>query len=213
MKPPGFWIIELKQFRVVNILSVGFQTGFRPFRPALFICRPILSLLSEQELEAVVLNEVSHLALQHLRKRFVLTSFLILATAAIAILTIAIGQKFFPKDWVADVLGPSIAFVSFLASLKYLGVQRKNHEAEGDWYSVEKLGVSPDHLISALRKLDLSTLRAGSKEDIVVPPGLPFLGFPETEQRISVLQDRLKTAISDAPFRSKAVGREENRAA
>lgn len=190
---PKFWIIELKQYRIVNILSVGFQTHLRPFRPAMFICRPILNILSDQELEAVVLNEVSHQSLRHLRKRFLLTSLLILVTAAIAILTIVVGQRFLPKEWVADVLGPTVAFISFLASLRCLGWQRKNHELEGDLYSIEKLGVSPEQLSSALRKLDLSMIKLPVKEDVPVSPATPLLGFPETEERIQLIQHRLRS--------------------
>jgi Zn-dependent protease with chaperone function len=177
LKIPRFWIIELNQFHVAHTIAAGFQNGRGSLRPALFISRALLTSLPRSEFEAVILNQVSHIALRHLRKRFLLAFGLILFTTFIAIGSVVCSKLLGSEQGGLEMIGPAFALACFFFSFRLMSDQIKRQQLEADVYSVEKLGVNLDDLVQSLRKLDRPDEKPTPKQ-----------GYPDTERRIHLLQ-------------------------
>jgi Zn-dependent protease with chaperone function len=179
LKVPQLWIIELHQLHIAHTILAGFQRGKGIFRPALFIARASLDLLHPTEVEAIVLNQISNVTLNHLRKKFVLTSSLLFSTILTSIATTVFAKVYFPQVPSLGMVGPITAIAGFFLSYKLLTDQIKNHQLKADIYCIEKLGVSAKDLFQALRKMD----KPHEKKEA------PKQGFPDTERRIQRLKD------------------------
>jgi Zn-dependent protease with chaperone function len=146
----------------------------------------VLSTLSENELEALTLNQVSHFVLKHPEKRGGLIFILIIMTTLLGLLAMTIGQWSPIEQPLVEIVGSVISFVVFLGSFRLLFLQTQKHVAEGDLYTVEQMGVSCEVLTRTLRKLDL--LAAPIPVDFSSISKVP-VGFPETERRIKLLEN------------------------
>ena len=180
LDPPNFSIIELEQFRVTAVIWAGLRMGFGPFRPVLFVSRWMFNTLSLSEIEAIVLNQITHVSLRHPRKRFFLTLFLIFSTTLTALLAVALFRVVFSPQVATDFVGPLVAFLCFVSCFKVMSLQTQKHEWETDLYTVEKLGVSFEDLISALVKVD---------QQLQPDPSSLHPIHPEVQKRV----DRIRT--------------------
>lgn len=179
LKIPLIHIIEFDAIRLVGILYSGISRGLGPLRPTLFISRHLLTHLSMDEVETLILNQAGHVALRHFRKRFLYSLTLMMSCTILALFSIVLSDFLFPQSAFSEMVGPAIALISFLTSFKLLGKQKRDQEFETDAYTVEKLGVSARDLVNALRKLDLQM-----EPDPSLPVGVIH---PDTERRVQAI--------------------------
>lgn len=184
VSPPDYWILELSRFNRGNALITGFRSGRGIFRPALFLSASLVSGLSEAELRAVVLHEISHMRLHHMRKRFVLSSGMILAASLAAGMLVIVAHLINPGGPANSLVGLLTIFSSFVMTLRFLEKQNRLQEIEADITAV-KLGASIADLEGALRKLDQMN---GQPTDRAEPSSkLSGSGHPSTEERIKII--------------------------
>jgi len=193
--PPDLWVIELRGLRVTQNILVGLKGSTGALRPSLFISSLVLETLSENEVEALTLNQVSHLVLKHSEKRGFLILALISVTTFLPFVSIFVGQSFPASEPVIEIMGTIISSLAFLGSFRALYLQTSKHEAESDIYTVEKMGVACENLSNALRKLDILADPGGS--------GKTLVGFPETERRIKLFESAA-TNLAPKDYRDKA---------
>lgn len=151
---PLIYVIELQQIKIFNLLLTGYQKGRGVFRPTLFIARPLLDSLSPGELRAIILNEISHIVLAHIRKRFLLTVTLMGSTLFISAFTSILLGYIFSSPTLAATIGPFIALFLFLFSFQFLLRQSRHQDLEADIYSLSQYKVSLTDFASALKKLE-----------------------------------------------------------
>lgn len=192
LSAPHFWVLELGQSQPANAMMAGFRSGKGIFRPGLFITRSILDHLDSDELQAVILHEISHIKLNHLKRRLLITIGMIFAASFSAATLIVIAHLIFrgsidhPALTLAAVLG------SFFFSFRVSGKLSRKQELEADYTAVE-LGARPQALASALRKLDrLNGLSGGANS-----APAPFRIHPETAERINALRKTHATTAKD----------------
>jgi Zn-dependent protease with chaperone function len=150
---PDFRVIELNTLQMTNVIFSGFQKGRGMFRATLFLTRPLLNRLNAEELEAVILNQVSQTLLKQVRRRFIFSLSLVAVTTIFSILSGILGQFVLPGQSALEILAPAVALASFSVSFSLLSAQAKRHEFEADIHTVEKMGVSAFVFIQSLRKL------------------------------------------------------------
>jgi Zn-dependent protease with chaperone function len=178
---PKLSVIELHQYIFVKSMVAGYQRGRWVFKPTLFLARPLLSSLSKTEIQALVYNHISHLALKHFRKKFLLSFSLILLTTFVALLSIYISRTFLSEHNAFEIVGPAFALASFFTSFKILTQQIKSHQTEADLYTLEKFGVEFEDFAKCLKKLD-------RPKD---PKALEQPLYPDTERRLEQLKSAL----------------------
>jgi Zn-dependent protease with chaperone function len=152
LQSPSFHVIEIQREAVGNAMIAGFRWGRGFFRPGLFISRGTIEQLSSEELEAVVLHEVSHVALRHLARRLAYSVGIVLAIATIGSFCLMLLHTLAGQGN-SGIFGPALAVVAFLLGFQLLNRQNRFHEFEADIHSIEKLGSSPEHLARALQKI------------------------------------------------------------
>jgi Zn-dependent protease with chaperone function len=192
-EPPALWILELQELKITQNILVGLKGLKGKFQRSFFLSGLVLSVLTSDELEALTLNQVSHLVLQHPKKRGLLIFALISITTVLALITVFVGQGFSVEDPVVEIMGTLISFALFITSFRVLYVQTQKHETESDVYTVKNMGVACCDLISALRKLDL--LIEPIPQDLTSISKSP-LGFPDTERRIQLLESSVSGALA-----------------
>lgn len=186
LKSPSLWVIGTDELRFANAMIAGFKSGRGPFRPALFVSQPLLDGLDRAELRAVILHEISHLRLQHLRRRMVLSSGMILAASiatGFALLAVHLLMPAGPLNW---LIGLGALAGAFAVTLRLLAKQNRFQEIEADIHSI-RLGAGMENLISALRKLD----RINNPDSATLPASRRLLagtGHPMTEERIKIIR-------------------------
>lgn len=185
VRAPEFFVLELDRFQAGNAMITGFQNGRGPFRPGLFLSRNLLTALQPGELQAVILHEISHLKLRHLRKRLILSSGLILATGLLSGALVILSHLLLPGGPLNSVIGLATVFASFIMGFRYLEKQSRLHEIEADIEAV-KLGAQVTDLSAALRKIDRMNGQPTDKRAVT------FSGHPATEERIAILQAYFK---------------------
>ena len=197
VRAPSLWIVDFEHSKAAAAFVSGFSWGRGPFKPALFASQSLLESLSKEELNAVMLHEISHLRLKHLRKRFSLSAALVAGLTVCGVATLIIGQWLFSGQapLVRELLGPAVAIAAFIWAFRVLGLQSRRHETEADFFAVRTLNAQLADLTSALRKLDkLNGIRSDK----------PGAGHPATELRISLLEAGFSKELLDAIARSKA---------
>lgn len=181
LKQPRVYIIESGVKSAGSAFLAGTKWGFGPFRQTLFISRSLVSLLTEKEMDAVIAHEVSHICLNHLRKRFTLSSVLIVATTFIGVLFVVFSQVISGGGYFW--IGPIVALSAFLFSFKLLGMQGQRQELEADLFAVLRLGVDVESFATALNKLD----RLNG-----IQPEVGSNSYPATEYRIRRVRDAIR---------------------
>lgn len=193
---PAIWIVgvagpqtpenSLPQF--TNAMVAGFPSGRGIFRPALFLARSLVDTLDTEELQAVVLHEISHIRLAHLRKRFVLASGMIVGTSLLAGMAIILAQFINPGSAFNAPFSFAALLVAFVATFRALMTQNRLHEIEAD-LEAARMGASVPSLCQALRKLDHLNHRGNPNPgNRPTAPTMSGSGHPTTEERIWILQ-------------------------
>ena len=184
--PPEFWLLELDNFGMHNALITGLLNGRGPLRPALFLSRSLVRDFPQAELHAVVLHEVSHLKLKHIRSRFLTTFFALVGSCILAALIIGVSIMLLSKE---QMILPML-FAALLPAFSPYFVARtqvRRHELEADAYAVFSLGADLEALGSALKRIDkLNDLPSDRKDPTSVLSA--ETAHPTTELRISVLR-------------------------
>jgi Zn-dependent protease with chaperone function len=194
---PSLWIIETGRSREATAMMAGFPWGRGFFRPGLFLSRALVDALTPEELRAVVLHEVSHLKLQHLRKRLTYSISLVVGTTTAATFCVFLAGVFLPGSDLRDFIGFAAAAGAFVLTFRLLGKQSRGHEHEADFYSVGALKAGVEDLVNALRKLDIINGRTGSaNKNPIATAGIQ--GHPATELRVVALRERFASTESAA---------------
>jgi len=181
LRSPSYWVIEndrVGQFNSSSAMVAGFKSGRGWFKPGLFVSRGAIRVLSRGELQAVVLHEVSHIKLGHLKKRMMFSFGLIVGTTFVATFFVLLAHFAFPSVTMTGIFGPVTALVSFFMTFRMLAQQSQVHELEADIYAIEKLGANLFDLTNALRKLSHAN----------EPDTNPWSSHPPTESRIGALK-------------------------
>ena len=168
---PDLYMINLDPIPVHTLLVAGIQSGKGMLRQTFFISNSCVKNLTQSELEAMVLNHASHIALKHFRRRLILSVLLIFATIIIAVSAVAFIPQLVSTPDIVENMGPVIALALFFVSLSILNQQTKRHELEADIYTVNHLNVPFTEFMTALQKAEN--------------------GHPDTEKRIQRVQLKL----------------------
>lgn len=199
VRAPHFYLIDMDHFGLNNAMIAGFKSGRGPFRPALFVTRGLLKDLTRNELEAVVLHEVSHLALNHILKRFIYGFLTLIGATAIALLVVGALALVLPQS-AAILLGVLVMLTPFVAPFLLIRRLSKSQEFEADAFAVTKLGAKGYALISVLRRLEeqqeASLRRMKSRSGV----GAPANAHPVSEGAPASKEEKVneKRAKSDS---------------
>jgi len=180
---PGLWVINLEGVQSHNVMIAGFKEGRGFLKPALFISEPLLGLLTPAELKAIILHEIAHIQLGHLKNRFLLSSGLILSSSILSGALALLCHFAFPgssfSSWVALIT----LIACFSAAIKTIEHQGILHEIEADIRAVTS-GARIEDLESALYKLDeLNQVNSRGNHQL------------HTESRIRILKDHFSKNI------------------
>jgi Zn-dependent protease with chaperone function len=191
---PSYWVIEVENFKANNAMIAGFRNGKGWFRPGLFITKPLLKNCPPEELEAVILHEVSHLALNHLRKRFFFSFGAVMAAITATAACLVTAQLVLPAP-AAQWLVLACATLSFVIPFVAIKKQAHRQELEADVFAIVRLGATLEAVAGALRRIDRLNDRSGDQKDsmLLLSEGG---GHPATEQRI--IQVRQATEFAGA---------------
>lgn len=201
-RAPDIWILELDDFRFTNAMISGFSSGRGIFKPALFLSRTMMTKLSHDELEAVILHEVSHWSLKHMRRRFVNSLIAIAASTVVLSFAFVAGQMFLAPAGQAllrIVTTLSALFIPFMLVRN----QTEQHEVEADLHCVLSLGASAESFANALRKIDKLNDFDGQNRDPFTALGG---GHPATEMRIL----RVRQALDELQKLEKTESSDQN---
>jgi len=196
LSAPSFWILETGRQREATAMMAGFAGGLGVFRPGLFLSRGLLETLEPEEIRAVVLHEVSHVKLAHLRKRLLYSAALVVGTTAVATFCVFLASVFLPESEARSMIGFAAAAGAFILTFKCLAKQSQHHEFEADACSVGTLGARLDALASALRKLDQANGKTPMPLDPLSLTGTS--GHPSTERRVAELRARFPETVGTA---------------
>ena len=188
---PTLWVVETGRRREGTAMLAGFPGGRGVFKPGLFLSRGLLDVLTDEEVRAVVLHEVSHLKLQHLKKRLLYSVGLVVATTSAATFCVFLANVYMHENTPRDFIGFTAAGVAFFLTFRMLGTQSRAHETEADFHSIEKLQAGQEELISALRKLDIMNGRAPAPINPL--SAIAGKGHPSTEVRVAAISARFGT--------------------
>lgn len=150
---PGLWTVDLEGLQSHNVLLAGFRGGRGIFRPALFISKPLLTSVEPHELRAIILHEVSHLKMAHLKNRFVFTAGLIMAASMMSGALVFVSHLLLPSSGLAPFVGFASLIGTFLGAFRMMERQAWLQEIEADIHTI-KLGARIENLEGALQKLD-----------------------------------------------------------
>jgi Zn-dependent protease with chaperone function len=208
IEAPALWLVDGPQFHFGSAMMAGFPKGRGIFRPGFFISSNLSSALSAEELRAVVLHEISHWRMQHLKKRFVYSSGLILCASLMTGMTVLCCRLAGISEQGQSVVGFGSLLISFLFAFRLLAQQVKYQEFAADIHSIERLGSSLADLSSALRKLDRIQDPLAARRD----PGsmLMSLGHPATEYRIRILERYFEKKAAMAQAAAQTQGKTDS---
>jgi Zn-dependent protease with chaperone function len=199
---PEFWLIDTPEAHLGSAMMAGFPKGRGLFKPGFFISNGLAAKLTDGEFKSVVLHEISHWRLQHLKKRFIYSAGLILCASLMTGFSVLCARLIGVSQQGQTMVGFTSLLVSFVFAFRLLARLVKYQEFAADIHSIEKLGSTLADLTSALRKMDQMNSDFPQRRD----PGsmLVSLGHPITEYRIRVLEKyfermaELKAASDDS---------------
>jgi Zn-dependent protease with chaperone function len=174
---PRVFMAEFGSVRTANAMIAGFRAF--GFEPSLFLTKALVEQCTAEELRAVVLHEVSHIKLSHLRKRLQYTLMAILGSVGVSVVVLTAAFIFLPTP-VVRLIGPFLPLGLLFAAVGQLKTRVQRQEFEADLHAVVHLGANAEALISALEKLDvINGERAGASGKG---------GHPATFERILILK-------------------------
>lgn len=198
---PQLYVVSSHQANWNNAVLAGFKSGRWIFKPALFISQNLIDDCDPLLLRAIISHEVSHFALNHLRKRFVATLgwMISISFASSLILT---GLQFLLKPDAIALFYPLAVLIPILLPFSLIQRQSQKHEFEADAHAVKHLNAGAQPMIKALMWID------GFKENFKVTLDLkqasPLVqnlqkshgSHPSTQARI----DRINAIQASAPY-------------
>jgi ankyrin repeat protein/Zn-dependent protease with chaperone function len=196
LKAPNFWIINSDRFKVHNAMVAGMKWGVGWFKPSLFFTASLLTKLTKEEFEAIILHEVSHISLNHIRKRLVWSLLGMFVVLLPYILFTVVLAMLLPKEAIASVVLMGVVF-AILAQNSFLRTIVRRQEIEADENAV-KLGASFEAFASALTKVTLMNDHSVDKKD----PNTVFnaaAAHPTTLDRIEILRKRMEAGFPEEP--------------
>lgn len=199
---PSLWVIQTGRAREAMAMMAGFSRGRGLFRPGMFLSQALIDNLTQAEVNAVVMHEVAHLRLHHLRKRMLYSVGLVAAVTTAATFCVYLAAALMPAESQArGFVGLAAAAGAFVTTFKLLSAQSRLHELQSDAFAVAQLGASSEVLISALRKLDQVNGRSART--------MPFAtgglgGHPSTEARVEALRARFGNSERAEPDQKRA---------
>lgn len=202
---PEFLTIELEHFGAHNALVAGYKSGRGVFRPAVFITPSLIKNLTPEEFRAVIFHEVSHLSLNHMRRRFLSTTGALFGSVLAASILLVTAHLLFPAP-LTDLVRFICLFIPVLVPLSHLKKQMDRQEDEADLHAIATMGASFDDFSTALRKLDLMNDQLLYTDQIVPIRKTPSVGHPETEARLKRLRigiERLRLMRRSAQARKR----------
>ncbi|MEK6704581.1 MAG: M48 family metalloprotease, partial [Bdellovibrionota bacterium] len=147
-KPAAVWVIKNKdRFSLSTAFVAGLRGGVGPFKPSLFISKTIVDHFRNDEILAILLHEIGHVLLNHLRNRLALSITLIICTTAAGVFLSIFMYSVFAGFQL--LIGPIIAIAALVFSLKMMVRQGRRQEMAADIYSMEAMGGDPQSLIQA----------------------------------------------------------------
>jgi Zn-dependent protease with chaperone function len=188
MPSPDIYIIQGDDLSTHNLMIAGFPWARGVFKPAVFVFEALTRAeqnekepFRTEELHAMILHEVSHASLNHLKKRLLLTCMLL----PIGVLTGGAG-------WVAAATylpSGTAELVQFMITVAVIAtpfqaVNRliRKQEIEADLNAVIQYGAEAKHMISALERLDRLN---GRRSEVA------HGAHPSTQERINELRSLL----------------------
>jgi Zn-dependent protease with chaperone function len=150
---PDFWVVECAGYRWNNAWIAGFSSGRGWFRPGLFLTESLVQGCSKEELEAIVLHEVSHVALGHLKRRFGYTLAMVGAALVLATTLMTVSLLLLPEPLLPMA---RIAALTAAIATPFILVRRlvERQEDEADRHAVIGLAARLDDFARALRTVD-----------------------------------------------------------
>ncbi len=151
----SIYLTENAPHSPVNAFLSGTRFGRGPFKRSLFLSENIFTLLTENELNAVIAHEAAHIKQKHLSKNMIfaiVTGSLGILAAAILLSLLSISfheYSQFPK------LAPLIAVVCMCFNFSLLFRLKRKHEHEADLWAVTYFGCAKEDVISAIKKLTI----------------------------------------------------------
>ena len=158
-----------------TIAGLSFMPG--PLAPSLFISQGLIDMTSERQLRAIILHEVSHLALKHFRSRLIYGAGIIAATLCILAIALGLAVAYLPPFFVGIVQITSIVAILVLP-IRLMKQQILLQEFQADEYATFKLSAGLEAMESAL------TLVSKLNE---IPLAIRAGAHPSTNERIAVL--------------------------
>lgn len=151
--------------KIPNVFVAGFRPAIGPFRPSIFASRTVFALLDPEALEAVFAHEVSHLELNHARKRLI-TGISTFISASLFTSAVLIGIQWSGYAKIGGILSIFAGLVP--AALTWLSIRNLvwKQEIEADTNATRIHGVLPEHLHAAL--LRLQTRIGGNPHPLVI---------------------------------------------
>ena len=193
---PALWLIRAEEGvrSTANAMIAGIPGMSGALGPAMFVSEKLLTSLEWSEIDAVVMHEISHVRLRHLRRRFTFAAGLILGGITLSTMLIVAVGLITQNGPMAVYTGTLSIFGGFIYSLKQMGEQSRFHEIEADLEAL-RLGADPEALVQALRKLDrlngIPSDRVGS-------------AHPATEERIMIVRKAFAARLAAALQNEKA---------
>jgi Zn-dependent protease with chaperone function len=204
---PDLYVIRSEDLSMHNLMVAGFPRGRGPFKPAVFVFEALVNqtnaaqpIFTEAELQAMISHEVSHAALNHLKKRLKLTCLILPISVLLGGAAWAYAQHALPAG-LAEFAQLFITVAVILAPFQSVNRLIKKQEIEADLSAVIDLGAAPQAMISALEKLDQLN---GRKSEVA------HGAHPSTAERIRELQGLIASNVVPFPSTQTPSSQSEN---
>lgn len=191
--PIDCYIVETPISTWNNAWVAGFTSGRGIFRPGMFFTQALLRNFSLAELEGIVLHEMSHVALRHLRRRFLYTIHLLALSTVILLAVGAVAMAALPPGARALPILP-LAVAALFIPLQRVRKLVEKQEFEADYHAVVNLGANAETFIGVLRKLETINLPTGPNSGTRVAN----TGHPTLEARIAAIARATASPIQTA---------------
>jgi Zn-dependent protease with chaperone function len=187
---PSFWMLDLDRHKSHNAMVSGLRSGRGIFKPALFFSGTLLKELTPDEFEAVILHEVSHISLHHMRGRMIVGVLSVIVSILPMAALFAFGHYLLqPQQYAFAVMTVYVSaiFVQFSAMRWVVRVQ----ELQADANAVIRLGADPDAFARALSKLMRMNDQLEDRKD-----PMSYLSassaHPTVVQRVEAIHQRIR---------------------
>jgi Zn-dependent protease with chaperone function len=189
---PDIYIIRGDDLSAHNLMVAGFPKGRGIFRPAVFVFDALVRAantgekgFTPAELNAMILHEVSHASLNHLKKRLT-TTCLSLPISVLVGSGAWMAAQLYLAPGVAELTQFVITLGVIVTPFRLVNQLIRKQEVEADLNAVIQFGADPQAMISALERLDRLN---GRKSEIA------HGAHPSTQERIRELQGLLPTNV------------------